>query len=149
MLSRIAHPVASLVDGACMLGGLVLLGCAATQLMGASPADLARANDQAAAGATAFAAECAKCHGQRGEGLAGAPPLLGHGALPEFPRNSGGSGDTGSSTLSSYRSRCRRDRRARRGATPSGTPRICTVLRARTCPSHMRVSSSRATTGPW
>ena len=95
MLSRIAHPVASLVDGACMLGGVVLLGCAATQLMGASPADLARANDQAAAGATAYAVECAKCHGQRGEGLAGAPPLLGLGALPEFPRNSGGSGDTG------------------------------------------------------
>jgi mono/diheme cytochrome c family protein len=63
--------------------------------MGATPADLARGNDQAAAGATAYAAECAKCHGQRGEGLAGAPPLLGPGALPEFPRNSGGSGDTG------------------------------------------------------
>jgi len=95
MPSRIAHPVVSVVGGAFMFCGLVLLGCAATQLMGATPADLARGSDQAAAGATAFAAECAKCHGQRGEGLAGAPPLLGPSALPEFPRNSGGSGDTG------------------------------------------------------
>jgi cytochrome c len=63
--------------------------------MGATAADLARANDQAAPGATVFADKCAKCHGQRGEGLAGASALLGPGALPEYPRNSGGSGDTG------------------------------------------------------
>jgi hypothetical protein len=62
-----------------------------TQL-GATPADLARARDQAAPGATTFGAECAKCHGQRGEGLASAPALMGPGALPEFPRSSG-SGD--------------------------------------------------------
>jgi hypothetical protein len=74
-----------------MLCGLVLLGCAVTQ-MGATAADLARARDQAAAGATTFAGECARCHGQRGEGLAGAPSLLGRGALPEYPR-AGGSGD--------------------------------------------------------
>jgi mono/diheme cytochrome c family protein len=94
MSYRIAHPVASVVGGALMLGGLVLLGCAVTQL-GATAADLARAQDQAAPGATTYAAECAKCHGQRGEGLASAPALMGHGALPEYPRNSGGSGDPG------------------------------------------------------
>ncbi|MGB8293802.1 MAG: c-type cytochrome [Polyangia bacterium] len=92
MSYRIAHPVASVVGGAFMLGGLVLLGCAVTQL-GATTADIARANDQAAAGATAYAAECAKCHGQRGEGLASAPAIMGPGALPEYPRNSGTSGD--------------------------------------------------------
>ncbi|HJX63592.1 MAG TPA: c-type cytochrome [Polyangia bacterium] len=94
MSHRIAHPVTSAVGGALMLGGLVLLGCAVTQL-GATAADLARAQDQAAPGATTYAAECAKCHGQRGEGLASAPALMGHGALPEYPRNSGGSGDPG------------------------------------------------------
>jgi mono/diheme cytochrome c family protein len=94
MPSRIAHPVTSVVAGAFMLCGLVLLGCAVTQ-MGATAADLARAQDQAAPGATTFAGECAKCHGQRGEGLASAPALMGPGALPAYPRNSGGSGDPG------------------------------------------------------
>jgi cytochrome c len=61
--------------------------------MGATPADLSRANDQAAPGAKAYAGACAKCHGQRGEGLAGAPTLMGRGALPQFPHNSG-SGDS-------------------------------------------------------
>ena len=87
---RIAHPVASVVGGAFMLCGLVWLGCGVTQ-MGATAADLARAQDQAAAGATTFAGECAKCHGSRGEGLAAAPALLGPGALPEYPRDTGGS----------------------------------------------------------
>ena len=92
MSSRIAHPGTSFIGGTFMLCGLVLLGCAVAQL-GATPADLARAQDQAAPGATVFADKCARCHGQRGEGLAGAPALLGSGALPEFPRNTGGSGD--------------------------------------------------------
>ena len=91
---RIPHPVTSVVGGAFMLCGLVLLGCVVTQ-MGATAADLARAQNQAAPGANTFAAECARCHGQRGEGLASAPALMGPGALPEYPRNSGGSGDPG------------------------------------------------------
>ncbi|MGA7741894.1 MAG: c-type cytochrome [Polyangia bacterium] len=92
MSFHIVHPRTSVVGGAFAFCGLVLLGCAVTQL-GATPADLARANDQAASGAKTFASECAKCHGQRGEGLANAPALLGHGALPEYPRDTGGSGD--------------------------------------------------------
>ena len=88
MLSRISHPVTSVVGGAFVLGGLVLFGCAVIKL-GATPADLARAQDQAAAGATTYANQCAKCHGQRGEGLAGAPALLGPGTLPEYPRDIG------------------------------------------------------------
>ncbi len=38
---------------------------------------------------TVFTNECANCHGQRGEGLASAPPILGPGALPEYPRDTG------------------------------------------------------------
>ncbi len=79
----------SLVGGASMLLGF---GCAVTQL-GATPADLDRARAQADVGATVFANECARCHGQRGEGSGGVSAILGPGALPEFPRNSGGSAD--------------------------------------------------------
>jgi cytochrome c553 len=73
----------------CSLGAL---GCA-TVPTGATTADLARAHDQAGPGATTFANECARCHGQRGEGLGMGPAILGPGALPEFPRSSGGASD--------------------------------------------------------
>jgi mono/diheme cytochrome c family protein len=79
-----------MVGGAFMLCGLVLLGCAVTK-MGATTADLARARDQAAPGATTYASECAQCHGQRGQGLAGAPAIMGPGALPKYPRDIAGS----------------------------------------------------------
>jgi mono/diheme cytochrome c family protein len=76
------------------LCNLAWLGCARVPL-GASAEDITRARDVAKPGATLFANECASCHGQRGEGLAGAPPVLGAGALPEYPRTSGsyGQGD--------------------------------------------------------
>jgi mono/diheme cytochrome c family protein len=92
MPSRIVHHGTLVVGGAFMLCGLVVLGCAVTQ-MGATPADLARAQDQAATGAATFAAKCAKCHGQRGEGLGGVPALMGPGALPKYPRDIASSGD--------------------------------------------------------
>jgi mono/diheme cytochrome c family protein len=92
MSFRNAHPGSSVVGGAFVLCGLVLLGCAVTQL-GATSADLARAHDQAAPGETTFASECAKCHGQRGEGRGGLPALMGPGALPEYPRDIASSGD--------------------------------------------------------
>src|SRR5215510_3404328 len=75
-----------------MIGGLVWAGCATTPT-GATAEDVTRARGQAGQGANVFANDCAKCHGQRGEGLATAPPILGSGALPEYPRNSGGAGD--------------------------------------------------------
>jgi hypothetical protein len=71
---------------------LAWLGCARTPL-GATVEDLSRARDQASHGATVYGAECASCHGQRGEGLAAAPAILGTGALPEYPRNSTTVGD--------------------------------------------------------
>lgn len=66
--------------------GLSVLGCAATP-SGATPVDLARGRSNAAHGAEVFANECARCHGPRGEGLAGAPAILGPGALPVYPRD--------------------------------------------------------------
>ena len=38
---------------------------------------------------TTFTNECARCHGPRGEGLGSAPTIMGAGALPEYPRNTG------------------------------------------------------------
>ena len=66
--------------------GLLLLGCSVTQL-GATDADLAKARSQVAAGAEAYNRECATCHGQRGEGLASSPAVLGPSALPLYARD--------------------------------------------------------------
>jgi len=90
--ARFAHSGTLAVGGAFALCGLIGLGCAVTQ-MGATPADLARARDQAGQGATVYANQCAKCHGQRGEGIGGTPDLMGPGALPEYPRNAVASND--------------------------------------------------------
>jgi cytochrome c len=65
----------------------MLGGCAATQ-QGASDATLAQANTVASRGSAVYAASCARCHGNRGEGTASAPPLMGEGALPLYPRDS-------------------------------------------------------------
>ena len=84
-----------MLGAAFVLSALLGLGCAVTQT-GATAADLDRARGEAGQGATTFAKECARCHGQRGEGLAGAPAgapaILGVGALPEYPRNTGSAG---------------------------------------------------------
>ena len=77
-------------------GVLVLAGataaCAASGPLGATNADLARAHDNASQGAVLFGQGCAHCHGERGEGLAGASAVLGPGALPEYPRDNSGPG---------------------------------------------------------
>jgi hypothetical protein len=69
-----------------------LAACAASGPLGATNADLARAHDNASQGAVLFAQGCAHCHGERGEGLAGASAILGPGALPEYPRDNSGPG---------------------------------------------------------
>jgi cytochrome c len=73
-----------------LLVGLVT-ACAATQF-GATEANLARARAAATRGADLFTKECAECHGDRGEGLAQAPAVLGPGALPVYPRESASTG---------------------------------------------------------
>ncbi len=68
---------------------LSAFACSATKL-GATDADFAKARAATSAGAEVFSRECARCHGEHGEGLAGASPILGPGALPEFPRDNSG-----------------------------------------------------------
>jgi mono/diheme cytochrome c family protein len=64
----------------------LLLGCA-TIPPGATDAHLAQAQTRAQAGSALFARACAGCHGPRGEGLAGAPPIAGVTGLPRYPRD--------------------------------------------------------------
>jgi mono/diheme cytochrome c family protein len=75
-----------------LLLALGWLACARTPL-GATVEDIARARGQSEHGASVYAAECATCHGQRGEGLAAAPAIMGPGALPEYPRTTTTAGD--------------------------------------------------------
>jgi mono/diheme cytochrome c family protein len=82
-----ARPRARWTLPAAVVASWLLLGCAATQ-QGASDATLARAKTVASRGSAVYAASCAKCHGGRGEGSASAPPLMGEGALPLYPRDS-------------------------------------------------------------
>ena len=66
---------------------LVWFGACAPTRIGATDAQLATGRERASAGASVFAAECARCHGQSGEGLAGAFEIFGPGSLPEYPRD--------------------------------------------------------------
>lgn len=57
---------------------------------GAGDADLAQAKSRATQGSARFEQACAGCHGPRGEGLAGAPTIIGANALPRYPRDQSG-----------------------------------------------------------
>jgi mono/diheme cytochrome c family protein len=63
-----------------------ILACSSRPL-GASDAALAHARSRAANGALVYQSECASCHGERGEGLAGIPPVMGDEALPLYPKH--------------------------------------------------------------
>jgi len=52
----------------------------------APPAPPANVEEQIALGAKAFGANCARCHGDAGQGSRKAPPLVGPNALPLSPR---------------------------------------------------------------
>lgn len=76
---------------ACMLG-LVACGGGNQSSSSVSPAVANEAGPtaddgeaQAARGAKLYAAKCASCHGQSGEGIAAAPPVVGANALPLDP----------------------------------------------------------------
>lgn len=58
------------------------LGACAGATPGATAPELQAAEKIAPAGARVYAAECASCHGDRGQGEGAAPPVMGAGALP-------------------------------------------------------------------
>jgi len=62
----------------------LLTACQGSTHTSAAPPATAKA--QAERGARLFAANCAKCHGDSGQGSDDAPPLVGPGALPLAPR---------------------------------------------------------------
>ena len=68
-----------------LIVAVTLVGCAASSF-GATEAQLSRARQAEPEGAKLFQQACASCHGERGESASGAPPILGEGALPEYPR---------------------------------------------------------------
>jgi hypothetical protein len=80
--------------GAAFVASTPLCACSAQEL-GATASQLASAQARASLGANRFAGECARCHGASGAGLAGAPAILGPGALPEYPREAAPSGIPG------------------------------------------------------
>ena len=80
-----------------LVGALALMasvpGACSPTPAGAADANLAKARSQASQGADLFARECARCHGQRGEGGADVPSILGAWALPVYPDDQSKSAD--------------------------------------------------------
>jgi Cytochrome C oxidase, cbb3-type, subunit III len=68
-----------------LLGAYAILACSGLRY-GISDADRALAREVAPRGVALFAEQCARCHGQHGEGRSSTPPVLGRDALPEYPR---------------------------------------------------------------
>jgi mono/diheme cytochrome c family protein len=68
---------------------LVVFGAFAcsTNPLGATDTELELAHARAAAGSVVYERDCSACHGRRGEGLAGVPPVMGEGALPVHQRD--------------------------------------------------------------
>jgi mono/diheme cytochrome c family protein len=62
-----------------------IAACSVTPL-GATEPNLATAH-QNAPGAAVYRRECVSCHGERGEGLASSPAIMGSGALPLYERD--------------------------------------------------------------
>jgi mono/diheme cytochrome c family protein len=72
----------------CSIAGFGLaLGACSTTPLGASEPNLANAQQKAGPGGELYDKECSACHGKRGEGLTNAPPVIGSGALPTYPRD--------------------------------------------------------------
>jgi mono/diheme cytochrome c family protein len=72
--------------GSALFLALAAVACSAAR-PGASDTALVQARDRAAQGSSVFAARCASCHGDRGEGKAYAPSTMGPGAIPLYPRD--------------------------------------------------------------
>jgi mono/diheme cytochrome c family protein len=69
------------------LVALVALSACSVTPLGATQANLTAATQTSPPGAAVYRRECASCHGERGEGLAQSPPIMGSGALPLYERD--------------------------------------------------------------
>jgi len=81
-------------------GAVALFSCSVAPL-GATETGIAQARAKSPPGAEAFDHYCASCHGKRGEGLTTAPPIIGSGALPKYPRDDSSSTSNPSYSLNS------------------------------------------------
>jgi mono/diheme cytochrome c family protein len=66
-------------------------------------ANLAKAKQVTPPGAEVFERQCAACHGQKGEGLSSAPPVIGPGALPTYKRDPNLSSNPAMQSQAQYR----------------------------------------------
>lgn len=82
-----ASSLQGVVFGAALLCVATFQSACATTPLGATDAQLAKARAATPTGAEVYAAQCARCHGDRGQGKS-APQLIGVGGLPKFPRAS-------------------------------------------------------------
>jgi len=64
---------------------VAMFGACAARQRGATPENLATAQNAVPNGLALFKRHCASCHGERGEGVGRAPRILGPGALPKYP----------------------------------------------------------------
>ncbi|HVR20731.1 MAG TPA: c-type cytochrome [Polyangiaceae bacterium] len=83
-MSPVKLPFRSLVVAAALLAPVA--ACSVTPL-GAKQENLTAAHQKASPGASVYRRECVSCHGERGEGLAQAPAVMGSGALPLYERD--------------------------------------------------------------
>ena len=77
-----AFAVAACRRSCCQPTQTIYMAPPAPPIVAAEPATFA---DQAKRGGAIYGTTCAKCHGAGGEGTAGAPALVGAGALPGTP----------------------------------------------------------------
>jgi mono/diheme cytochrome c family protein len=86
----------------------LLAGCAGKQ-RGASPANMGKAQLAVPNGSALFQANCASCHGDRGQSVGRPPRIMGPGALPELPSEQNINADpaAGDPELLRFRARAR------------------------------------------
>lgn len=86
MSLRLQHARSQMAGFVAALGMFAEAACSVTPLA-ATESGIAQARAKSPPGADAFDRYCASCHGPRGEGLSGAPAIIGSGALPKYPRD--------------------------------------------------------------
>jgi cytochrome c len=114
-LGLAAKPIAC---AATLLAGLAIAAACGVSQRGASDANLAHARSSASQGAQVYSNECSRCHGERGEGTAAGPAIIGAGALPVYPSDQ----DRAQSSTFADPQTLEEEARARPAGAPSRDP---------------------------